>query len=129
MTNVVQEFNDRLDSKNKESFSILTNEIIKEGINYNNIIKYVIEFMKIIESTGDKGVDKKNLLILIIEKIVQANVPNQFNKKTLFLFTENILPTLIDYIISLDRGDITIHNESEQATCNFLKGMNFCTKK
>ena len=45
MTNVVQEFNDRLDSKNKESFSILTNEIIKEGINYNNIIKYVIEFM------------------------------------------------------------------------------------
>jgi hypothetical protein len=113
---------DYLDTEIQTKFETFISGITDEGVFYKNIINYVIEFMKIIENTNYKSSDKKKIVILTIEKIIKKHISSDFEKETMLLFVDNILPGLIDKIISLDRGDIII-NDVKKSICGCLGGL------
>jgi hypothetical protein len=56
---------------------------------------------------GLVGVDKKNLLCVIIRIFIDRDVSDE-EKSQLTLFVDTILPDMIDTIVSVDRQDIAI---------------------
>jgi hypothetical protein len=84
-------------------------DIESHSINISNITDYVISLMKIIETIDKvKGVDKKKLVIFIIKKIVDKNIDDNYEREILFYFIDNMLPNVIDTIISIDKKKIII---------------------
>ena len=108
-----------IDTEIKNQIDTFISGITEEGISYKNILNYVIEFMKIIENTIYKSGDKKKIVIMSIERIIKMYISNEFEKETMLLFVDNILPGLIDKIISLDRGEIIINNR-QSSNCGCL---------
>ena len=100
------------DGKNldKEAIRILFNSISSKKINSENIISQSIYLMKIVDTFKNiSGVDKKKLVILILNKVIDLNiVSNIEEKEMLHSFINNILPNVIDMMISIDKKEISI---------------------
>ena len=89
-------------------------DIENQSIDITNITEHVIRLMKIIETIDKiKGVDKKKLVIFIIKKIVDKNIDDNYEREILFYFIDNMLPNVIDTIISIDKKEIVIKNANK----------------
>lgn len=115
------------DGKNldKEAIRILFNSISSKKINSENIISQSIYLMKIVDTFKNiSGVDKKKLVILILNKVIDLNiVSNIEEKEMLHSFINNILPNVIDMMISIDKKEISIKLKEIKKCC-----FNFCFK-
>lgn len=81
--------------------------------------------MKIVDTFKNiSGVDKKKLVILILNKVIDLNiVSNIEEKEMLHSFINNILPNVIDMMISIDKKEISIKLKEIKKCC-----FNFCFK-
>lgn len=88
------------------------NSIYDKNIDSTNIISHIILLMKIVASfqTIDK-IDKKKLVIFVVQKFVQLNISNKDELLVLNSFIENILPNVIDTLCSIDSKKIVINAE------------------
>jgi hypothetical protein len=96
------------------------NSICDKNIDSSNIISHVILLMKIVSSFQIiEKIDKKKLVIFIVQKFIHLNVTNK--EEILFLnsFVENILPNVIDTLCSVDSKKIIINAEQYLETCCF----------
>jgi hypothetical protein len=109
------------DSKNldKEAIRILFNSISSKKINSDNIISQSIYLMKIVDTFKSiSGVDKKKLVIFILNKVIDLNIiSNIEEKEMLHSFINNILPNVIDMMIAIDKKEISIKLEKIKACC------------
>jgi len=96
------------------------NSICDKNIDSNNIISHVILLMKIISSFQIiEKIDKKKLVIFVVQKFINLNVTNKEELLFLNSFVENILPTVIDTLCSVDSKKIIINAEQYVETCCF----------
>ena len=81
--------------------------------------------MKIVSSFQQvEKIDKKKLVIFVVKKFINLNVTNEDELLFLNSFVENILPTVIDTLCSVDSKKIIINAEQYIETCCFP----FCRK-
>ena len=64
-----------------------------------------------------ENIDKKKLVIFIVQKFVQLNVLNPDEINILNSFAQNILPNVIDTLCSIDTKKIVINAEQKVKTC------------
>lgn len=101
------------------------NSIYDKKIDSNSIISHVILLMKIVSSFQQvEKIDKKKLVIFVVKKFINLNVTNEDELLFLNSFVENILPTVIDTLCSVDSKKIIINAEKYIETCCFP----FCRK-
>lgn len=101
------------------------NSIYDKNIDSNSIISHVILLMKIVSSFQQvEKIDKKKLVIFVVKKFINLNVTNEDELLFLNSFVENILPTVIDTLCSVDSKKIIINAEQYIETCCFP----FCRK-
>ena len=101
------------------------NSIYDKKIDSNSIISHVILLMKIVSSFQQvEKIDKKKLVIFVVKKFINLNVTNEDELLFLNSFVENILPTVIDTLCSVDSKKIIINAEQYMETCCFP----FCRK-
>lgn len=101
------------------------NSIYDKKIDSNSIISHVILLMKIVSSFQQvEKIDKKKLVIFVVKKFINLNVTNEDELLFLNSFVENILPTVIDTLCSVDSKKIIINAEQYIETCCFP----FCRK-
>ena len=96
------------------------NSICDKNIDSNNIISHVILLMKIISSFQIiEKIDKKKLVIFVVQKFLKLTVKDDGELLFLNSFVENILPTVIDTLCSVDSKKIIINAEQYVETCCF----------
>jgi hypothetical protein len=106
----------------------LYNNIYSKNIDSTNIVSYVVLLMKIINSHKTiANVDKKKLVIFVLQKFVELNISNDVEAQILNDFINNILPNVIDTMISLDNKEIIIKTENYISTfCDKIKNKLCC---
>ena len=106
----------------------LYNNIYSKNIDSTNIVSYVVLLMKIINSHKTiANVDKKKLVIFVLQKFVELNISNDVEAQILNDFINNILPNVIDTMISLDNKEIIIKTENYVSTfCDKIKNKLCC---
>ena len=96
------------------------NSIYDKNIDSNNIISHVILLMKIASSFQNiDNIDKKKIVIFVVQKFVQLNITNKDELDVLNSFIENILPNVIDTLCSIDSKKIIINAEQYVQNCCF----------
>ena len=108
-----------------ETIKIMYKSIYTNEINSTNIISQIAVLMKIVASFDKiKKTDKKKLVIFVIKKVVEVNIKDENEIQTLNLFIDNILPSVIDTMCSIDSGKIII-NQTDQFI-NSSRCLPFC---
>ena len=108
-----------------ETIKIMYKSIYTNEINSTNIISQIAVLMKIVASFDKiKKTDKKKLVIFVIKKVVEVNIKDTNEIQTLNLFIDNILPSVIDTMCSIDSGKIII-NQTDQFI-NSSRCLPFC---
>lgn len=94
------------------------NSIYDKNIDSTNIISHIILLMKIVSSFQSiDNIDKKKLVIFVVQKFVQLNITNKDELLVLNSFVENILPNVIDTLCSIDSKKIVINAEQYVKSC------------
>jgi len=94
------------------------NSIYDKNIDSSNIVSNVILLMKIASTFPNiENIDKKKLVIFIVQKFVQLNVLNPDDVNILNSFVQNILPNVIDTLCSIDTKKIVINAEQKVKKC------------
>ena len=107
----------QISSEQLEAIRDLYNAIYSKSIDSSNIISYTVLLMKIIDVYKNiDNVDKKKLVVFVLTKYVELNVTNTDESQILNAFIENILPNVIDTLISLDNKQIIIKSENTVKT-------------
>jgi hypothetical protein len=100
---------DSITPDNLEVIRELYNSIYSKTIECSNISSYIVLLMKIIDTYKNvENTSKKSLIIFVLKKYVELNVINQEESIILFSFINNILPNLIDTLISIDNKEVII---------------------
>lgn len=94
------------------------NSIYDKNIDTTNITSHIILLMKIASSFQNiDKLDKKKIVIFVIQKFVQLNISNKDDVDVLNSFVENILPNVIDTLCSIDNKKIIINTEQYVRNC------------
>lgn len=111
----ILQFVDPTISENEyDGLKSLYNSIYDKNISSTNIISYVILLMKIISTFPEiENVNKKKLVIFSLKKFVELNVIDDEEKNMLTSLIDNVLPSIIDTICSIDSKKILINIESK----------------
>jgi hypothetical protein len=113
--------NDNITTDEQNAIRELYNSIYSKQIDATNIVSYVVLLMKIINTHKTvPNIDKKKLVIFVLLKFVELNITNEDEANILKMFINNILPNMIDTLISIDNKEIIIKAE------NYVK--TFCQK-
>lgn len=113
--------NDNITTDEQNAIRELYNSIYSKQIDTTNIVSYVVLLMKIINTHKTvPNIDKKKLVIFVLLKFVDLNITNEDEANILKMFINNILPNMIDTLISIDNKEIIIKAE------NYVK--TFCQK-
>lgn len=83
-------------------------EMVKaQALTTSNIINVVVNLMIIAERFSHMtGLQKKGYVIQVLRLVVEKNVTD--SKEEILMFIDNVLPSLIDTMISLDRKEVQI---------------------
>ena len=85
------------------------NSIYDKNIDSTNIVSNIILLMKIASTFPNvANIDKKKLVLFVIQKFIQLNVLNQDDATILNSFIQNILPNVIDSLYSIDTKKIFV---------------------
>ena len=94
------------------------NSIYDKNIDSTNIVSNIILLMKIASTFPNvANIDKKKLVLFVIQKFIQLNVLNQDDATILNSFIQNILPNVIDSLYSIDTKKIIIEGEQKIKNC------------
>ena len=94
------------------------NSIYDKNIDSTNIVSNIILLMKIASTFPNvANIDKKKLVLFVIQKFIQLNVLNQYDATILNSFIQNILPNVIDSLYSIDTKKIIIEGEQKIKNC------------
>ena len=89
------------------------NNIYSKPITPSNITIYIVYLMKFMETYSEvSNIDKKKFLIFILKKFVEFNISDKEEIKIFNSFIDNILPNMIDTMISVDNKEIIIKNKN-----------------
>tara|TARA_B110000211_G_C13954031_1_gene497495 strand:+ start:310 stop:681 length:372 start_codon:yes stop_codon:yes gene_type:complete len=109
---------DKLEKLTANSIVInkLYDEIIQimdgKKINLNNGITFGVNLMQLVEKYKTfTGSEKKKIVIDVINKIIKEQVEDKNTERDLITFANNVLPTTIDVIISIDKKNIIINTK------------------
>ena len=118
---------DKISTEEQNAIRELYNSIYSKEIDSTNIVSCVILLMKIINSHKNiDNVDKKKFVIFVLHKFVELNVTDTNESIILKMFIYNILPNMIDTMISIDNKEIIIKTENYILTfCDKIK-RRFC---
>lgn len=118
---------DKISTEEQNAIRELYNSIYSKEIDSTNIVSCVILLMKIINSHKNiDNVDKKKFVIFVLHKFVELNVTDTNESIILKMFINNILPNMIDTMISIDNKEIIIKTENYILTfCDKIK-RRFC---
>ena len=104
---------DKISTDEQNAIRELYNSIYSKQIDSTNIVSYVILLMKIINTYKNiLNVDKKKLVLYVLQKFVELNITNTDEANIINSFINNILPNMIDTMISLDNKEIIIKSEN-----------------
>jgi len=119
---------DKMTADEQNAIRELYNSIYSKKIDSTNIVSYVVLLMKIINSHKNiANVDKKKFVIFVLQKFVEHNITNPDEAQILNNFINNILPNVIDTMISLDNKEIIIKSENYVSTfCQKIKNSLCC---
>lgn len=92
----------------------------KTEITPKDVINFIVTLMQIVDKYKLSGSSKKDIVIRIINDILENNNNNIENIEFIQSFVNNILPSFIDTIISLDKKDIIIKFENSFGKCRCL---------
>jgi hypothetical protein len=102
-----------IDENSHEAIRTLYNSICNKDINSSNIMNYVVYLMKIIDTFKNiNNIDKKKLILFVLNKFIDINIADENEKNLLKAFIESILPHLIDTLVSLDNKEIVIKTKN-----------------
>ena len=94
------------------------NSIYDKNIDSTNIVSNIILLMKIASTFPNvANIDKKKLVLFVIQKFIQLNVLNKDDATILNSFIQNILPNVIDSLYSIDTKKIIIEGEQKIKNC------------
>jgi len=86
----------------------LHNIIKDDGLTVSSISSVLIKLMMFVERYKNlKGKDKKMLVLYVLKRII-----NESGDSDLISFVDLLLPTLIDNMISLDKGKLKINKST-----------------
>ena len=109
--------NDNITTDEQNAIRELYNSIYPKQIDTTNIVSYVVLLMKIINTHKTvPNIDKKKLVIFVLQKFVELNITNEDEANILKMFINNILPNMIDTLISIDNKEIIIKVENYAKT-------------
>jgi len=109
--------NDNITTEEQNAIRELYNSIYSKQIDATNIVSYVVLLMKIINTHKTvPNIDKKKLVIFVLQKFVELNITNEEEAIILKTFINNILPNMIDTLISIDNKEIIIKAENYAKT-------------
>lgn len=102
-----------IDESCYDAIRTLYNSISGKEINSGNIMNYIIYLMKIIDTFNNvNNTDKKKLVLFVINKFIDINISEENEVAVLKGFVSNVLPHLIDTLVSLDNKEIIIKTEN-----------------
>ena len=118
---------DKISTEEQNAIRELYNSIYSKEIDTTNIVSCVVLLMKIINSHKNiDNIDKKKFVIFVLLKFVELNVTDENESFILKTFINNILPNMIDTLISIDNKEIIIKTENYVYTlCEKIKKQ-FC---
>ena len=103
---------------NLEAIRELYNSIYSKTIDVSNISSYIVLLMKIIDGYKNvENTEKKTLIVFVLRKYVELNVLNHDDSSILLSFINNILPNLIDTLISIDNKEVIIKCNNNKSCC------------
>ena len=118
---------DFIDSKDitedeKEAIKEMYNSIYSKNIETKNIVFHVVLLMKIVDTYKEiTNVNKKNLIIFVVQKYIQYNINDENEKYMLNNFVLCTLPNMIDTLVMLDNKDIIIKTKNySKSFCKFF---------
>lgn len=119
---------DKMTPDEQNAIRELYNSIYSKNVDSTNIVSYVVLLMKIINSHKTiSNIDKKKFVIFVLQKFVELNISNEAEAQILNDFINNILPNVIDTMISLDNKEIIIKTENYVLTfCEKIKNKLCC---
>ena len=118
---------DKISVDEQNAIRELYNSIYSKQIDSSNIVSYVVLLMKIINSHKNiENIDKKKFVIFVLNKFVEFNITDENEAYIIKMFINNILPNMIDTMISIDNKEIIIKTENYILTfCQRLR-KKFC---
>lgn len=118
---------DKISVDEQNAIRELYNSIYSKQIDSSNIVSYVVLLMKIINSHKNiENIDKKKFVIFVLNKFVEFNITDENEGYIIKMFINNILPNMIDTMISIDNKEIIIKTENYILTfCQRLR-KKFC---
>jgi hypothetical protein len=104
---------DKMSVDEQNAIRELYNSIYSKQIDSSNIVSYVVLLMKIINSHKNiENIDKKKFVIFVLNKFVEFNITDENEAYIVKTFINNILPNMIDTMISIDNKEIIIKTEN-----------------
>ena len=89
----------------------LTEIVGGDEIDAGNIINITVTVMKLLERNADlkgNGDQKKQLVILVLEKFISDKLGDSEDAKTIITLVKMFLPKTIDVLIALDKSEFVI---------------------
>ncbi len=78
-------------------------------IDATSIISVATLLMKTVEKYTDvNGIQKKEIVLAVLRKIVEEKVDDQDEKKNILFLIETTVPPVIDALVSVDKGQLKI---------------------
>ena len=78
-------------------------------ITVTNIVSVVTLLMKTVDKYTDvKGIQKKELVLAVVTKVVNETMSDDDERNNILYVVEGVLPTVIDTIIQVDKGQLLI---------------------
>lgn len=91
-----------------ELYSIIKRISINDKITKTNVIDICIKLMQLVEKYPNiKGEEKKRIVITVLKQFITDTLIIE-EQLALLLFIEQILPSIIDTLISIDKKELTI---------------------
>jgi hypothetical protein len=121
-----------LDLVKQEALTLLKEKIIQEigekEVDKKLLMKLLVIAMETIEKTKVKGKDQKLVVIDALIQVIKSTNVKVSNEEKLLSFLNNDIDDVIDLVVDASKGKIDI-NKAEKYTVSLVKCLFSCLKK
>ena len=97
------------DSNVKALYNQLNNLLHGQKLTSSNIVTITLHLMQFVEKYPNiKGSQRKKIVIQVLKQFVADKVDDPTEEENILLIIQMTIPSLIDTIISVDKGEIAI---------------------
>lgn len=80
-----------------------------EKMSASNVMFILVSLMQTVESFNNlKGVNKKHLILSVLNKYIEEEVEDEDEERTLKLLVSMTLPSAMDMLVSIDKKELKI---------------------